>query len=462
MPLNFYTRMVSTCVFPLHEKLKHHDTVRIRKEMEHTQWLSAQHLEILRVERLREFLANVGKHVPYYRNLFRERAFDPSTLRSLSDLARLPFLTKEIIRANTDQLKSEIAQDLSRFNTGGSSGEPLIFFLGKERVSHDVAAKWRATRWWDLDIGDPEIAVWGSPIELSAQDRVRQIRDSLMRTKLLPAFEMSEARLDSFVAEIRAMRPKMLFGYPSALAHIAHHAEIRGQRMDNLGIRVAFVTSEKLYDHQREGISRAFGCRVANGYGGRDAGFIAHACPSGGMHITAEDIIVEIVDEAGNPVPHGQAGEIVTTHLATKDFPFIRYRTGDVGVLDERPCPCGRGLPLLREILGRATDFLFAQDGTVMHGLALVYVLRDLPGVRQFKIVQESLQRTRILLSTDASFREESIELIVAGVKQRLGQAVQVEIERVDAIPKEASGKYRYVVSHVNPTPAPVPEMPGG
>lgn len=461
MPLDFYTRMVSACLFPLHEKLKHHDTVQIRKEIERTQWLSPERLEILRVERLREFLSKVGKHVPYYRNLFRERAFDPSTVRSISDLARLPFLTKEIIRANTDQLKSEVAQGLSRFNTGGSSGEPLIFFLGKERVSHDVAAKWRATRWWNVDIGDPEIVVWGSPIELGTQDRVRQIRDSLLRTKLLPAFEMSEAKLDSFVAEIRAMRPKMLFGYPSALAHIAHHAETRSQRMDGLGIRVAFVTSEKLYDHQREQISRVFGCRVANGYGGRDAGFLAHTCPSGGMHIAAEDIIVEIVDDAGNPVPHGQAGEIVTTHLATKDFPFVRYRTGDVGVLDDRPCPCGRGLPLLKEIQGRATDFLVAQDGTVMHGLALVYVLRDLPGVRQFKIVQESLQRTRILVVTDAGFHEESTGIIVAGVKQRLGQAVQVEIERVDIIPKEASGKYRYVVSRVNPALASVPEMSG-
>lgn len=456
MPLNFYTRMVSVCLFPLHEKLKHHDTVQIRKEMERTQWLSPEHLEILRVERLREFLSNVGKHVPYFRNLFRERAFDPSTISSTSDLARLPFLTKEIIRANTDSLKSEVAQGLSRFNTGGSSGEPLIFFLGNERVSHDVAAKWRATRWWDVDIGDTEIVVWGSPIELGTQDRVRRIRDSLLRTKLLPAFEMSEAKLDSFVAEIRAMRPKMLFGYPSALAHIAHHAETRGQRMDDLGIRVAFVTSEKLYDHQRERISRVFGCRVANGYGGRDAGFIAHECPSGGMHLTAEDIIVEIVDDAGNSVPHGQAGEIVTTHLATGDFPFVRYRTGDVGVLDDQLCVCGRGLPLLKEIQGRTTDFVIAQDGTVMHGLALVYVVRDIPGVKEFKIVQETLDLTRVYLVTEVPFQPESEQTIIAGFKRRLGAGTDIQIENVAAIPKEASGKFRYIVSHVkNPVESP-------
>jgi phenylacetate-CoA ligase len=441
--------MVSSCLFPLHEKLKHHETVRIRKEMERTQWLSPELMDMLRVERLRAFLSNVDKHVPYFRDLFRNQAFDPASVNGLADLARLPLLSKEIIRANTDQLKSEVAQGLSRFNTGGSSGEPLIFFLGNERVSHDVAAKWRATRWWDVDIGDPEIVVWGSPIELGSQDRVRQMRDSLLRTRLLPAFEMSEAKLDRFVAEIRAMRPRMLFGYPSALAHIALHAEARGQRMNDLGIRVAFVTSEKLYDHQREQISRIFGCRVANGYGGRDAGFIAHECPSGGMHITAEDIIVEIVDDAGNPLPHGQAGEIVTTHLATGDFPFIRYRTGDIGVLDDQLCACGRGLPLLKEIQGRTTDFVVAQDGTVMHGLALVYVVRDLPGVKEFKIVQESLDLTRVFLVADAAFRPESVQTIITGLKRRLGTGVDIQVERVASIPKEASGKFRYIVSKV-------------
>ena len=155
----------------------------------------------------------------------------------------------------------------------------------------------------------------------------------------------------------------------------------RGQRLDDLGIAVAFVTSERLYDHQRAEIAQGFGCTVANGYGGRDAGFIAHECPQRGMHLSAEDIIVEIIDADGTVLPPGQAGEIVVTHLATRDFPFIRYRTGDQGILDHATCPCGRGLPLLKEIQGRSTDFVVAHDGTVMHGLALIYILRDLPEI---------------------------------------------------------------------------------
>jgi phenylacetate-CoA ligase len=443
-----YTALVSKLLFPLHERLKRHDTVRIRRFLEASQWWPSQQLREFQLTRLRSLLTHADRHVPYYRELFREHGVRVENITSVEDIFRVPFLTKPLIRANAEALKSQRATGLMRFNTGGSTGEPLIFFLGRERVSHDVAEKWRATRWWDVDIGDPEIVVWGSPIELGTQDRLRSIRDKLLRSELLPAFEMSEARLDWFIERIQERRPRMLFGYPSALAHIARHAEKRGVDMGGIGVRVAFVTSERLYDDQRERISRVFGCPVANGYGGRDAGFIAHECPAGGMHISAEDIIVEIVDADGHPLPAGQAGEIVVTHLATTDFPFIRYRTGDVAALGSAPCPCGRGLPVLKEIQGRTTDFVVAQDGTVMHGLALIYVLRALPGIRSFKIVQESLHLTRVLLVIDSEFDHGSEARIVDAMKQRLGATVEIRVEYVPLIPAEKSGKFRHVVSH--------------
>lgn len=446
---DLYTKLVANFLFPLHERLKGHNTVHICRFLEESQWWDSACLQNWQLQRLQVLLLQAGAQVPYYRRLFSEIAFNPTSVADLSDLQKLPFLTKDLIRTQTGDFKAADARNLARFNTGGSSGQPLIFFIGKERVSHDVAAKWRATRWWGVDIGDPEIVVWGSPIELTGQDRLKMWRDRLLRTQLLPAFEMSEAKLDSFIAAIRAMRPKMLFGYPSALSFIARHACKRGQRMDDLGIRVAFVTSERLYDEQKTVIAETFGCRVANGYGGRDAGFIAHECPEGGMHITAEDIIVEIVSPDGQVLPPGQPGEIVVTHLATGEFPFIRYRTGDIAVMDDQPCSCGRGLPLLREIQGRATDFVMAADGTVMHGLALIYILRDLPAVEAFKIIQESLEHTVVQVVPGAGFSTDDEQRIVQGLKQRLGEKVAIDVEKVSAIPAEQSGKYRYVVSKV-------------
>ncbi|MDR2787840.1 MAG: AMP-binding protein [Candidatus Accumulibacter sp.] len=450
--MGFRTALLAGFLFPLQERLKGHDTVAIRRRLDDSQWWPAERLEQYRTNRLRELLVRAGKHVPYFRDCFSAMAFDPRSVSSTGDLRALPFLTKSIIRREGERMKSEVAGKLSRFNTGGSSGEPLVFYVGNERISHDVAAKWRATRWWGVDVGDPEIVVWGSPIELSAQDRLRGARDWLMRTELLPAFEMSEARLDAFVERIRARRPAMLFGYPSAIGLIAAHAAKRKIALDGLGIKVVFVTSERLYEHQRRSIGEAFGCPVANGYGSRDAGFIAHECPAGKIHLSAEDIIVEIVDAQGKPPPPGVPGEIAVTHLATADFPFIRYRTGDVAALGTERCACGRTLPVLEDIQGRSTDFVVAADGTVMHGLALIYVLRDMPGIGQFKVVQESLDFTRVMVVAEAGFSAETERGIIAGLRERLGAAVRVEVQPMDRIPAEKSGKFRYVVSRVQRT----------
>ncbi len=446
-----WTRLVSGVLFPLHERLKGHDTVRVRRWLELTQWLPPAELEALRLGRLRALLERAGARVPYYRALFRRIGFDPGRVTSPADLARLPFLTKSLIREHAEALKAEDARGLAPFNTGGSTGEPLVFWIGRERVAHDVAAKWRATRWWGVDVGDPEIVVWGSPIELGAQDRLRELRDRLLRTRLLPAFEMSDRRVREYLEAIRRARPRMLFGYPSALAHLARRAEAWGLRMDGLGVEVAFVTAEKLYEDDRARIARVFGCRVANGYGGRDAGFVAHECPAGRMHITAEDLIVEIVDTDGDVLPAGETGEIVVTHLATGDFPFVRYRTGDLGALDPEPCPCGRTLPVLKEVQGRATDLVVARDGTVMHALALIYVVRAEPGIERFRIVQESLERTVVELVPGHGFDPACRERIRAGIAARLGTGVTVEVRTVERIALTRSGKHRHVVSRVAP-----------
>jgi phenylacetate-CoA ligase len=283
----------------------------------------------------------------------------------------------------------------------------------------------------------PGDRLWGSPIELGAQDRIRQFRDRLLRTELLPAFDMSEANLDRFIAGSRPGVRRCCSAIRRR-SRSSRHAERCHERLDGLGIRVAFVTSECLYDHQRVEIEKTFGCRVANGYGGRDAGFIAHECPQGSLHITAEDLIVELVDADGRVVPAGESGEIVITHLATRDFPFLRYRTGDVGVIDDRACACGRGLPVLREVKGRSTDFVVAMDGTVLHGLALIYVVRDLPGIRTFTIVQESLERTRVSIVPEGA--EERLRATIReGIQARLRRKVAVDVDLVESIAAERS-----------------------
>lgn len=449
MASSWYTWLVSRCLFPLHERLKKHDTVAIFRQLEQSQWQSPQQLEAAQQQRLQAFIRRISTEVPYYRDLLSNLGLKASDIQSRADLVKLPFLDKTTIRAHSESLKNPQATLVRPFTTGGSSGTPLTFLLGNERISHDVAEKWRATRWWGVDIGDKEIVAWGSPIELNKQDKVKIWRDKLFRSHLIPAFDLTETKILGFIDQIRAIEPAMLFGYPSVFHLIAKTAQQHGIDLTRLGIKVVFVTSERLYPYQRELIEQVFRAPVANGYGGRDAGFIAHQCPAGSMHLSAEDIIVEIIDRDGNPLPAGQSGEIVVTHLATSDFPFVRYRTGDIAALSDKVCRCGRGLPVLENIEGRSTDFVVASNGTMMHGLALIYVIRELHGISNFKIVQESLTHTRVQLVLENGDATALADKVRHGLTARLGADVEISIEWVDQIAAEASGKYRYVISKV-------------
>jgi phenylacetate-CoA ligase len=441
------TRAISGLLFPLHEVLKGHSTTRLRRFLERSQWWDPAQLAEHCGLRLRRLVGHAYERTPYYRELFDRHGIAATDIRTAADLARVPLLTKALIRQAPERLRAPGAHRLKRRTTSGSSGEPLTFYLGPERISHDVAAKWRATRWWGVDIGDSEIVVWGSPIELGAQDRVRSLRDRVMRSRMLSAFELSPENIAEHIRIIRKLRPRMLYGYPSALAHVARCAERSGESLSDLGIAVAFVTGERLYDVQRDIISHVFGCPVANGYGARDAGFVAHECPLGAMHVTGEDIIVELLDGDGRPVAGGSPGEVVVTHTASFGYPLIRYRTGDIAVMSPEPCRCGRGLPVLSEVHGRTTDFVVASDGTVMHGLALIYILREVAGIEAFRIEQKSRTLTEIDIVPSERFDRDTTCHIIREFKRRLGSDVDVAIELVHQIASDKSGKFRFVVS---------------
>jgi phenylacetate-CoA ligase len=409
------------------------------KDLEKRQWLKNGEIKQLQREKFHALIGFVKEHVPYYRDL----------LSSKSDITEFPYLAKKDMRENIQNMRSEKSNGLVRSNTGGSTGEPLIFYLGKRRISADIAAKLRATRWWGVDIGDREAVIWGSPVELTKQDRIRQLRDWLFRTRLLSAFGMSEETMNEYITFIRKFKPLHVFGYPSSIYLLCKYARKNNIRLDDIGVKVVFCTAERLYDYQRIFISETFSSPVANGYGGRDSGFIAHECPHGKMHIADENVLIEIVDGEGNPLPPGEAGEIVVTHLESHDFPFIRYKTGDVGSLSDEECPCGRGLRILKSVEGRSTDFIVTPEGKILHGLALIYKVRDTDGVEAFKIIQRDYDSIDLMLVVNERFTTLQEDGIKEDWMKRLGKNVTINFVYKEKLLPEKSGKFRYVESKV-------------
>jgi phenylacetate-CoA ligase len=436
-------------IFPMHEWAKGHSTCQLLKEMERVDQLSFTDLQQLQASKLQDLMHYSYTHVPFVRQRMQDAGIGATDIRHKSDLVRLPILRKADIRDHREALRSDVARKLRPFATGGSTGEPLLFDLSLRRISSQVANRQRVYRWWGVSIGDPELAIWGSPIEVTRQDRLRNIRDRLLSTHLLSAFEMDEQTMTRYLDLIESSRCKQIFGYPSAIHTLCLLAQRQGRNLRCLGVKVVFVTSEVLFPYQRELISDTLNCPVANGYGGRDSGFIAHECPQGGMHIMADSMIVEVVDPEGQPVPNGEIGEIVATDLYSHEAPFIRYATGDMGVLSDRRCPCGRALPLLESIEGRSNDSIVTSDGRIMNALALVYPLREVPGVEQFRICQKRVDSIHVQIVRNQSFPPTGEESITTAWRRLFRSPLEVTFEYLPAFPRERSGKFRHVVSEL-------------
>jgi phenylacetate-CoA ligase len=435
--------------FRLQERAKGHATFKILKEMEAADQLSATELEELGNERLGTFINYCYAHVPYVRTRMQIAGVEPAQIRKPEDLALLPLMTKTDVREHRNSLRSDLAGKLSSFSTGGSTGTPLVFDISKRRVASRVACRQRVARWWGLSVGDSELALWGAPLELTRQDWIRSLRDRLLSSQLLSAYEMNDSTMSVYLDIIERQRFRQIFAYPSAIYLLCLHARKQGRNLRRLGIKVVFVTSEVLYPHQRDLISETFNCPVANGYGGRDSGFIAHECPQGGMHLLADTIITEIVDSRGRQVQPGETGEIVVTDLYSQEAPFLRYATGDIGVASKRRCPCGRALPLLESIDGRSNDSVVAPDGRVMHGQALISLLMEIDGIEQFRIYQKKPDSLHVQIVRSERFRTENEDKIRRGWAQRLRAPLHVTFEYVPNLPQERSGKVRHIVSEL-------------
>jgi len=436
-------------MFPLHEWAKGHPSFRILKEMEAAEFLTVAEMEQLRAAKLRKLIEYAYANVPYIQNVMQQANLKPADIQGPADLLRLPLMRKADVRKHREQMRSRIAGKFTSFSTGGSTGEPLIYDLPKERIASWIACRQRVMRWRGLSVGDPEYAIWGSPVEITRQDRIRGLRDWLLDTQLLSAFEMSEPVMSRYLDLIEKGRCRTIMSYPSSIYLLSLYAQKTGRNMRRTGIKTIFVTGEILFEHQRELIADTFNCPVGNGYGGRDSGFVCHECPQGGMHIMADATIVEILDPQGQPVPQGESGEIVVTDLYSREVPFIRYATGDIGALTGRRCTCGRPMPLLENIQGRTTDFIVAPDGTILHALSMIYLVREIEGIEQYKIRQKEVDRFHIQIVRNDSYKIDSETRIHEGLRQRLRAPVEVVFEYVAALPPERSGKFRHVISEV-------------
>ena len=437
-------------IYPLQESLLNRPTFSYLQALESSQWLSRAELEALQLQKLQRLLLSAQQHSSWHAERIANSGMNLDAL-SFDELRKLPTMNKADAQQQGPAMTwKEVPGGSFRYTTGGSSGAPLIFRYGRSRQASDAAGRIRARRWWHVNVGDREVYLWGAPVELNNTDRIKTIRDRLLNQLVLNAFAMSPSTMASYLSMIQRFNPSCIYGYASSVALLAEFAKQNQRSLHLPALKVVCTTGEPLYPEQRQLITEVFKVPVANEYGSRDIGFTAHENSHLQLLLMNESVLLEVLDDYGLPVKAGEVGEAVMTGLCSEAQAFIRYRTGDKVRLSTDLDKEGRGLQVLDEVLGRDTDFLIHEDGSIIHALAAIYVLRETPGIEHFKIIQHFINDFEILVVCNEYWRPEWVVMIADKFRVRFGGACITHIQLVNEILPEVSGKMRQVVSKVS------------
>jgi phenylacetate-CoA ligase len=428
-------------------------------ELEETQWWDRDRLAALADRKLRELIRHCYDRMPAYQRLLRERGLGPDDVRTMRDLPRLPLMTKDFLRAAFPAgiLDPSLpAKDRYVHRTGGSTGEPMFFYLSRRARATDRAGFYRHLRWVGSERGEPLFSVWGDMVVATWKTRhARAMKLRLItRNHVLDAFEMTPQTMDEFLARMERRRPTILRGYTTALVELARHVEAQGRRLPPL--KAVLTTAEQNLPWQRALLERAFGAPVFDEYGCGEVQGVAYECAAHtGLHVALEHAIVEIVDEDGRPRPPGSPGRVALTSLDNLAMPFIRYVNGDEAALLPDPCPCGRGLPLMSPVQGRTADMIYGLNGQRAHGEFFTHLIHEvgwtegLP-VAEFQVVQPDRESLRFDLAAARMPPASEIERVRRRIQDYLGP-MRVDFRHVEHVDRGRSGKRRFTLRLWNP-----------
>jgi len=435
----------------LMERVRRTDALALLPELEASQWLTREVLAQRQLDLLRRHLAYCGQQVPFYANLFDELGFDPEAVASPGDLARLPVLDKPTITAAGDRLHSrEMPRLQSRHkSTSGSTGVPLNYYLDRRSHSYLWAQIWRAWGQVGYTPGDLYATLSGGsllPREVDLKQRIYLLLSGCVH---LPSYHLTAREMDEYAVVLRRRRVAYLYGYPSSLELLADHLLANDARPP--AMLAVFTTSEMLTPTARAAIAEAFGAPVHDTYGCNDGGVYAFECEHhDGYHVGDESCLVEVVDDQGRPVPDGEVGRIVTTHLVNRAHPFLRYATGDMGAISAEPCACGRGLSRIVQLQGRERDFVVTPDGRRIHGAFFNHFepFYASPWISRFQVYQGQVGRLEVRLVVSRPPTDDEHEDLVAELRRGLG-AMDIEVRQVEDLELSRTGKFRVVISEL-------------
>jgi len=426
------------------------ETRRHLNELEYTQRLSREELRAFQLARLRGLVKHAYERVPFYRERYRREGIHPDDIQSLEDFHALPFVNKEDIRANLDSM---IAQgfpkaDLVPNHTGGSTGEPLHFFVGRSFWWWNAANEFRMRRWHGIREGERTAWIWGDQRDMPDWSWRRRLRARIMNQRFLNAFSLTRPKMEAFADMLVLWQPRLIIGYSTALFLFAQF--LKGEGIDSIRPRLVEATAEKLWKPQRDLIEEVFHCPVVNHYSSREMGTMAYECEQGALHALDDVRYMEVISD-GEAAKPGELGEVVVTSFNHLAMPFIRYKNDDVAIRSDERCACGRGLSVIKEIVGRSNDYLVTSEGQFVHSEFFAYLLRARPEVFSYQVYQPDKRHLNIKIVCRQRVDPTWLDDVRRAIRSRFGDPMHISVELVSDIELTPAGKHRYIISEVRP-----------
>ena len=406
---------------------------------------------------LKRLLIHCYKNVPYYQDVLVESRVIVDDRVDLTKFSNIPVLTKEIIREHFEDLKS---RDLNKrkwyLNTsGGSTGEPVKFLQDSVNWDRGMAGKWFFSTFAGKDVGDKEIKLWGSERDIlkGSIGFKAKLKNLVFNRLLLNSFKMSEEDMRQYVKIINRNKPVLIEAYIQSIYELAKF--IKNNGLEVYSPKSILTSAGTLYPEQQKLIEKVFETKVYNRYGSREVGDVACSCGKDeGLHVNVFTHYVEILDDKMKPCKPGEIGQVYVTTLTNYVMPLIRYQIGDMAVpAENEQCSCGRGLPLVKRVVGRQMDVFKTKDGRMIPGEFFIHfigVVYNKDFISKFQVVQKDYGFVviRLVLRDEIKFNSYK-KKIVDSIKDVMGHDCKVEFEFVDAIEPTKSGKYLYTISEV-------------
>lgn len=415
------------------------------------QWDPVDVGEERHLRRLTDILRYAVTSVPEYRDWAQMQGMRVEDVGA-EVLSSFPFVDKHILMARRAE-HSVVAAVPYRVasHTGGSSGTIFHFDYDSRAKGARRAGDLLGRTWAGWRAGEPLTYVWGhtGDVSIAAGFKAKLADTFVHRRSVLNAFDMDDEVIASYIELLRRQKPSLVIGYASSLAFIAEYIARNG--IEGIRPRGIISSAETLGSEKRATISGQFGCPVFDRYGSREFANVAQQCEQvGGLHVFHERVHVELVKRDGSACEPGELGEIAVTDLENRVMPFIRYRTGDLGVWAHGTCDCGRKWPLLASVQGRMSEIIVGTNGKYYACPGPTWLGADIRGIGQLQLIQPELAMIEVRIVANADWNSESETRIVSRMRHLLGE-VQVTVTLVDRIAPAASGKHQIVVSSVSP-----------